>query len=112
VLIRTVDGKVVETGFEDDDFNVYPPHNSVIYPGPGDEFSVRYVQRWPQDFIIIADDDSPWVHGLRCSRLRREVAEASSKRDFAPDAPDYRKAYDTAVAAAYAQGCAVNGDDE
>ena len=111
VLIRTFDGKVVETSFEDDDFNIYPPHNRVTYPGEGDEFSVRYVQTWPQDFIIIADDDSPWAHRLRCSRLRRAVDEAAGKSSYAPDSADYRKAYDDAIAAAHAQGCAVNGDE-
>jgi hypothetical protein len=67
------------------------------------------VQNWLRDFIIIADDDSPWAHGLRCSRLRRAVTEADSERGFAPD---YRKAFDAAVAAAHAQGCAVLDDDE
>ncbi len=112
VLIRTADGQVVETSFEDDDFNIYPPHNRVTYPGQGDEFSVRYVQTWPKDFIIVADDDSPWAHGLRCAQLRRDVAEAGDKRGFAPDSADYRKAYTAAVAAARAGGCEVRSDDD
>jgi hypothetical protein len=112
VLIRTAGGGVIETSFRDDDFNVYPPHNSVTYPGQGDEFSVRYVQNYPTDFIIVADDDSPWARGLRCADLQRDVAQAENKRRFAPDSPDYRKAYADTVAAARAQGCAVSDDSD
>lgn len=39
VLIRAADGKVIETGFQDDDFNVYPWHNGTVYPGRGDTFT-------------------------------------------------------------------------
>lgn len=111
VLIRTADRQVVETSFEDDDFNVYPPRNRVTYPDQGDEFSVRYVQSWPQEFIIIADDDSPWARGLQCGRLRRDVIQAATKRDFAPDSADYRKAYADALAAARAEGCTVHSEE-
>jgi hypothetical protein len=112
VLIRTAGGSVVETSFRDDDFNVYPPHNSVTYPGQGDEFSVRYLQNYPTDFIIVAGDDSPWARGLSCASLRRDVAQADNKRQFAPDQVDYRKAYAAAIAAARAQGCSVADDSD
>jgi hypothetical protein len=110
VLIRTASGSVIETSFRDDDFNVYPPHNSVTYPGQGDEFSVRYLQNYPTDFIIVAGDDSPWARGLSCASLRRDVVQADNKRQFAPDSADYRKAYAAAIAAARAQGCSVADD--
>jgi hypothetical protein len=41
-LEHTADGKIIETNFEQDDFNVYPPHNATTYPGQGAEFTVRY----------------------------------------------------------------------
>src|ERR1700754_3294422 len=39
VLIKTADGQTIETSFEDDDFNVYPPANGVYYPREGDRFN-------------------------------------------------------------------------
>jgi hypothetical protein len=59
VLLSTADDKVVETSFEDDDFNIYPPKNSVVYPGIGDHFSVYYLRSFPEDFVIVDNDDSP-----------------------------------------------------
>ncbi len=89
VLIRTANGKIVETRFEDDDFNVYPPKNAVTYPDVGDHFTVYYIRQFPQDFIIVDNDDSPWATALRCSTLDRKREEArentsSSGRSFLP----------------------------
>ena len=105
VLIKTSDGKTVETSFEDDDFNVYPPANSVIYPQEGDQFNVSHLQRFPQDFVIISNDDSPWAKGLRCGKLMSAVHKADNKRQFAPDSLAFRKAYEDAVQAARAASC-------
>lgn len=105
ILIRTENGKVIEAHFETDDFNVYPPRNSTTYPDVGDVFTVRYLPRAPQTFVIVADDDSPWVQGLRCHDLNQAVSDASEKTDFAPDNASYRAAYAQAVAAAQQAGC-------
>ena len=105
VLIRTANGKVVETGFEDDDFDVYPPHNMTIYPGQGDVFTVRYLKHAPGTFVIVAEDGSPWAHGLRCAVLDRTVSDATEKADFAPDNAGYKQAYALAIAAAKRAGC-------
>jgi len=93
VLIRTADGKVVETGFEDDDFNVYPSHNRTYYPGEGDAFTVRYLQHAPSTFVIVADDDSPWALHRRCAKIEQALGDARAKSRFAPDNADYKAAY-------------------
>lgn len=105
VLIRTADGTVVETGFEDDDFNVYPPHNRTTYPGQSDVFTVRYLKHAPRTFVIVAGDDSPWARGIRCYTLSKAVSYASAKADFALENADYKAAYARAVAAAKQAGC-------
>jgi hypothetical protein len=112
VLIRTANGQTVETRFEDDDFNVYPSDNDVYYPQEGDHFNVSYLEGYPSDFIIIADDDSPWAKALRCTELESAVREAESKQRFAPDSSTYRKSYDDAAQAAKAAGCSTTSDDE
>jgi hypothetical protein len=105
VLIKKADGSVVEAGFEDDDFNVYPSHNETIYPGEGDQFNVRYLERFPQDFVILGEDDSPWAHEMRCEKLGDARAEAETKLKFAPNISSYRKATEAAVQAEAAAGC-------
>ncbi len=105
VLIRTSDGRTFESSFEDDDLNVYPHYNATAYPGEGDEFNVRYLRRFPTDFIILGEDDSPWAHGLKCLRLAEVRSEAESKSRFAPDVAAYRKAVVEATSAETSAGC-------
>ncbi len=105
ILIRTQDGKVVEAHFETDDFNVYPPRNSTIYPDVGDVFTVRYLTHAPQTFVIMANDDSPWAQAVRCDNLNQAASDASQKTGFAPDNARYKAAYAQAVAAAEQAGC-------
>jgi hypothetical protein len=105
VLIRTPGGKTVATHFEDDDFNVYPPHNETRYPGEGDIFTVRYLSRFPGDFVIISDDDSPWAHAGRCAELRRTRDAAVNRARFSGNAADL-----AAVAGTGAADCASATD--
>jgi hypothetical protein len=111
MLVNTADNRVMETSFEEDDFNVYPPHNSVRYPGVGDHFNVQYLKAFPQDFIIVSDDDSPWAVHLRCSDLGDRMAQAAAKYDFAPETPAYRTDYIDA-SQAYLSGncCSTDGE--
>jgi len=111
VLIKTADGRTIETSFEDDDFNVYPPANGVYYPGDGDVFNVSYINDYPQNFIIISNDDSPWARSLRCFELNKTLHEADAKRQFAADSQAFRKAFEEALQAAQAAGCETSGDN-
>jgi hypothetical protein len=113
VLIRTSDGQNVETSFEDDDFNVYPPANGVTYPQDGDQFNVSHLKGYPADFVIISNDSSPWARSLRCYDLMSARRQADNKRQFVPESVPYRKAYEDAVQAARAAGCNTgdNNDD-
>ncbi len=105
VLIRAADGKVMNTSFEDDDFNVYPSHNATRYPGADDRFTVRYLPHFPSRFVIVSDDDSPWAKGLRCGGLESDAEQARRKRDFAPGDAGFAKAAGAAQAAFKAAGC-------
>ena len=105
VLIKTADTQTVETSFEDDDFNVYPPANGVYYPQDGDIFNVSYIKSYPRDFIIISNDDSPWARSLRCFELNKALQEADTRRRFAAGSQGYSKAFEDAQQAAHAAGC-------
>jgi hypothetical protein len=93
VLIKTAEGGVVETGFQDDDFNIYPPKNRVVYPGINNKFNVYYLRWFPKDFIIIDNDDSSWAVSLRCADLKRNLRQASAKYDFDRNNEVYRSDY-------------------
>ena len=97
VLIRAQDGKVIQTGFADDDFNVYPSHNSVSYPQQGDRFNVRYLEHFPGSFIIITNDDSPWTLALQCGGWNHQLNEARSKFEFDKSNQQFKNAYIKAI---------------
>ena len=105
VLIRTPKGKVVKTGFQDDDFNIYPSGNAVSYPSEGTAFTARYLPMFPKDFVIVADDVSPWASGLRCADLLHADTEARSKLRFAPGDAAFQAAATKADTAFTAAGC-------
>ncbi|MGC1304963.1 MAG: hypothetical protein WA840_21540, partial [Caulobacteraceae bacterium] len=104
VLIRTPSGKLIDTRFEDDDFNVYPPHNATTYPDVGSVFTVRYLQHFPKDFAILANDGSPWATAMRCSRVNAILSEAEQKAGFSRDPAD-QATLRQAMAMARAGGC-------
>ena len=108
VMLRGPDGRAVATSFEDDDFNVYPPHNATTYPGTGDVFTVRYLRRFPGDFTILADDDSPWAKRRRCRSLAEAVAQAAQRAVFSRAAADHA-AWLAASRGAAAAGCGSAG---
>jgi hypothetical protein len=108
VLLKAVDGKVVETSFEDDDFNIYPPKNAVTYPGVGDHFTVYYLRWFPHDFIIVDNDDSPWASALRCARLRDSVQEANAKYEFDRGNAAYRDGYIAEIKKVLADKCVTD----
>ncbi|HYD14196.1 MAG TPA: hypothetical protein VEC11_15225 [Allosphingosinicella sp.] len=105
VVIRKADGGIVRTSFRSDGFNVYPSANAVRYPPAGVRFNVRYLPIHPEDFVIVANDDSEWARSLRCGDLVQEVAAAQSASNLAPGDAALARARDAALAAARAGGC-------
>lgn len=107
VMIQTREGDTLETSFQSDRFNVYPASNEVTYPPSGIKFTTRYLPAYPEDFVIVSNDDSPWARSMRCFALNERVQELKTMRAFSADDPDYRRRYDQAVADAAAAGCTV-----
>jgi hypothetical protein len=111
VLVKTPEGKTVETGFEDDDFNVYPSHNRVSYPSVGDNFNVRYLRHFPGAFVMITNDDSAWAVNLRCTQLNNALYEASQKYNFDRNKQEYRDGYIMAIQAVIDNRCYTDSTD-
>ena len=105
VLIRVAPDKLVESRFEDDEVNVFPPAD-FDYPQPNETFDVRYVPGFPRDFIILTDDDSPWARRQRCNDVSLRLTAAQQRYDFAHGAIPYRQPYVAAIDAYLQQGCA------
>lgn len=109
VLIRTAPDTVVESRFEDDEVNIFPPAD-FDYPQPDETFDVRYLAGFPRDFVLLTDDDSPWARRQRCNGLSLRLTAAQRQFDFARGASLSRQPYVAAIDAYLQQGCA--GDAE
>jgi hypothetical protein len=105
VLLKTKEGETIETGFEDDDFIVYPHHNSVTYPDENVTFTVHYLPQFPRDFVIISNDDSPWASGMNCSKLTTKLYEARARYNFDKTCLKFRKEYIQAINALIKSHC-------
>ncbi|MFT4066192.1 hypothetical protein [Paraburkholderia sp.] len=110
ILIRPSGGAVIEATFRSDDFNVYPSRNATRYPDRGDVFTVRYLRGYPEDFVIVRNDGSPWSNRLRCEDLAIKADRADQEASFAPENPAFRQATQAAHAALQSAGCQVDND--
>ncbi|MGI4832476.1 MAG: hypothetical protein ACRYFK_03345 [Janthinobacterium lividum] len=111
VLLRTQAGQTVQTSFEDDDFNVYPPANSARYPGVGTAFTARYLPDYPQDFVIVTNDNSPYAHQLGCDRLLDSLHAARRTHEFDRGNAANKQAYRALIHRVLAQGCYTDSLD-
>ena len=111
VLLRTQAGQTVATSFEDDDFNVYPPANSVAYPGVSERFTARYLPAHPQDFVIITNDNSPYAHGQQCAALLDSLHGARRAHEFDLANAAGKQAYRTLIRRVIARGCYTDSTD-
>lgn len=115
VLIHTAAGGIVQTRFEEDDFNVYPSSNDIDYPDVSDLFNVRYLPGYPSDFVIVTNDDSPWALSLqkaqRCDDMKTTLLAARAKYAFDRGNAAYRTSYISDIRSFIAQKCYTGGDD-
>lgn len=111
VLLRTRTGQTVQTAFEDNYFNVYPPANSVRYPGVGDQFTARYLPAYPQDFVIITNDNSPYAHKMSCDVLLDSLHEARRVHEFDLGNATSKQAYVALIGRVLARHCYTDSTD-
>ena len=91
VLINTIEGKTIQTSFEDDDFNVYPSHNSVTYPQQGGHFNVRYLKHFP---VALSLWPMTTARGpCHCNVPKNKLDEARSKFEFNRSDLTFKAAY-------------------
>lgn len=82
-LIKTEDGKTIETNFESWDFNIYPkPDDGYRYPNTGEKFVVRYLASYPDAFVIVADGESAYSRKNECLDIVAKMHAAQEKMKF------------------------------
>jgi hypothetical protein len=109
-VLKTRTGQVVETSFKDSDFNVWPTDNVTRYPSIGQHFTTRYLPGYPDEFVIVSDDDSDYAKSLRCGNLNSALASARKRNTFAGSVPVFQRRLAEAERAAQAGGCMATPD--
>ncbi len=109
VLINTRNGETVETSFESNDFVLYPtPDDSYTYPSNGLTFNVRYLEKYPEAFVIVTDDTSDYAKGIFCAQKRNALNIAKHKFDFDTNNATYKKNYLNAIDTYLKSDCIYN----
>jgi len=109
VQLKTADGTIVDTSFDDIDANRFPPIGAI--PEKRDDFNVRYLSSFPGDFMIVTDDNSPWARRVACRALDQKLYESERKYEFDQHGPTYRNAYIAALDAMITAKCGDNQAD-
>lgn len=89
-VVRTADGRDVETSFDTMTAALYPWRNEILIPPEGERFAVKYVPGFPRNIAIMVDQSS---YGRRrlIARDKEPVETASAKLEAAPDNAKFRE---------------------
>lgn len=88
-VLRTADGRNVETSFDTMSASLYPWRNEIAIPPEGERFVVKYVPGFPRNIAIMVDQ-SPYGRQRLIARDREPVETATAKLAAAPDDPKFR----------------------
>lgn len=108
VLIKTKEGKTMETSFDSADHNVYPTpaEGKFSYPDQGVEFSVKYLPDAPEHFIILLNEDSAFAKELGCEELLKQLNSAEQKMNFDQTNQEFKADYERLQKAYNEKECA------
>ncbi|WEJ99045.1 MAG: hypothetical protein P0Y59_19185 [Candidatus Sphingomonas phytovorans] len=95
-VVRTADGRDVETSFDTMSASIYPWRNEILIPPEGERFVVSYVPGFPRNIAIMVDQ-SPYGRKRLIRQDREPVETAAAKLAAAPGNADFREAYRKAL---------------
>ncbi|QNQ09166.1 hypothetical protein [Sphingomonas alpina] len=95
-VVRTADGRDVETSFDTMSASIYPWRNQILIPPEGERFMVKYVPGFPRNIAIMVDQ-SPYGRKRRIAEDREPVETAAAKLAAAPDNARFRDTYRDAL---------------
>ena len=107
-VVRTADGRNVETDFDTMSAAIYPWRNEILIPPEGERFVVKYVPGYPRNIAIMADQ-SDYGRKRQIAQDREPVETAEAKLEAAPDDPRFRDDLKRALGAFIARH-AADGD--
>jgi hypothetical protein len=107
-VVRTADGRNVETDFDTMTAALYPWRNEIQIPPEGERFVVKYVPAFPRNIAIMVDQ-SPYGRQRLIARDMEPVETAAAKLEAAPDDPKFRDDLKRALGAFIARH-AADGD--
>jgi hypothetical protein len=88
-VVRTADGRNVETDFDTMTAALYPWRNEIQVPPEGERFVVKYIPAFPRNIAIMVDQSA--YGRKRLIALDMEPVEtAAAKLEAAPDDPKFR----------------------
>ncbi|WP_028775956.1 hypothetical protein [Shimazuella kribbensis] len=106
VLIRIAENKTIKTTFEDTNFNIYPdPEDGYQYPNQGEKFTIQYIPGAEGNFLILANDHSPYSKRLSCSAYYNKMMTAKEEYGFSPTNTLFIKKYKNALQTYISQVC-------
>jgi hypothetical protein len=88
-VVRTADGRNVETDFDTMSAALYPWRNEIQIPPDGERFVVKYVPEFPRNIAIMVDQ-SAYGRKRLIAQDREPVETAAAKLEAAPDDPKFR----------------------
>lgn len=88
-VVRTADGRNVETDFDTMSAALYPWRNEILIPPEGERFVVKYVPGFPRNIAIMVDQ-SAYGRKRLIARDMEPVETAAAKLEAAPDDPKFR----------------------
>jgi len=89
-VVRTADGRNVETSFDTMSASLYPWRNEIVIPPEGERFVVKYVPGFPRNIAIMVDQ-SPYGQKRQIIQDMQPVVTATAKLEAAPDDPKFRE---------------------
>jgi hypothetical protein len=88
-VVRTADGRNVETDFDTMSAAIYPWRNEILIPPDGERFVVKYVPGYPRNIAIMVDQ-SGYGRKRLIAQDMEPVETAAAKLEAAPDDPKFR----------------------
>lgn len=92
VVMKTAEGKAVESQFTTSNVSIYPIRNSILIPVQNQEFVVRYIPGYEKNIVIMSDESEYGKRRISNDNLKA-VEKEKTKYDFSPETDEFRKSY-------------------
>lgn len=95
-LVKTLEGKDVESGFSTTSAAIYPIRNRILIPPVGQLFFVKFIPGYEKNFVILSDE-SLYGKMLLISKKREKVEKARRMFEASPANSTFKQAYRQAM---------------